>query len=251
MPTFSLLGQRTAQTGPLLPGALAAAHAVHSGKVPVLSTKETDMARSLFSSTAAPCLKCQPPAIRNMTRPPPRPISCWPRNASEARLGRALDFRSAGHQSGHSHAFRPVQESKRAWVFCRADAAVVPGIHRRPPQAADRLHFPTDAGGTTARDRRDGTLAGRSSACGSAEPGSKRKRRAMRPRRIAALQRTVRHSPVERCSFRTLAVCGRTLRPQLSRVSRFRRNDTTIQRPASRAASLLAKVRELYRLHLT
>jgi hypothetical protein len=27
-------------------------------QVPVLSTKETDMARSLFSSTAAPCLKC-------------------------------------------------------------------------------------------------------------------------------------------------------------------------------------------------
>ncbi|MGA8311273.1 MAG: hypothetical protein WB755_14660, partial [Terriglobales bacterium] len=27
-------------------------------QVPVLTTKETDMARSLFSSTAAPCLKC-------------------------------------------------------------------------------------------------------------------------------------------------------------------------------------------------
>jgi len=27
-------------------------------QVPVLSTRETDMARSLFSSTAAPCLKC-------------------------------------------------------------------------------------------------------------------------------------------------------------------------------------------------
>ena len=27
-------------------------------QVPVLTSKETDMARSLFSSTAAPCLKC-------------------------------------------------------------------------------------------------------------------------------------------------------------------------------------------------
>ncbi len=78
-------------------------------QVPVLSTKETDMARSLFSSTAAPCLKCHAtgdPAARQDRYRTQLPAG---ERTPEAGLGGALDCRSAGDQSRHRHAFGTIQ----------------------------------------------------------------------------------------------------------------------------------------------
>ena len=68
-------------------------------QVPVLSTKETDMARSLFSSTAAPCLKCHAtgdPAARQNRHRAQLPAG---ERTPEAGLGRALDTGSAGRSA--------------------------------------------------------------------------------------------------------------------------------------------------------
>jgi len=58
MPTFSFSENELGKLVPLLPSARAPAIPLIPEEVPVLTTKETEMARSLFSSTAAPCLKC-------------------------------------------------------------------------------------------------------------------------------------------------------------------------------------------------
>ena len=42
-----------------------------------LTAKETDMARSLFSSTAAPCLKCHATGDPQHDKTASRPISSW------------------------------------------------------------------------------------------------------------------------------------------------------------------------------
>ena len=78
-------------------------------ETPVLTAKETEMARSLFSSTAAPCLKCHATGDPAHDRTATAPNFLQAQGPLESGLGGALDHRSASHQPGHFHAFRPVQ----------------------------------------------------------------------------------------------------------------------------------------------
>ena len=84
----------------------------------------------------------------------------------EAGLGGALDHRPASGQPGHIHALGPVQAAEQSVGVRRADAAVVPGLHRRSSQAADGLHLPVNAGRTAEGGgihaaRESGSRAGR------------------------------------------------------------------------------------------
>ena len=96
--------------------------------VPTLTSKENDMARSLFSSTAAPCLEV--PCHRRCAARPARHRAQLPagERAFKAGLGRTLDHRSPGNQSGHINAVRTVPARKRTLGLLRSDAAVVPGL---------------------------------------------------------------------------------------------------------------------------
>ena len=77
---------------------------------------------------------------------------------SEARLGGALDHRSASDQPWYANAVRIIQQGKRSVGVCRADATVVPGIHAGPHEAAGGLHLPADAGRTAPCGLVDGSL---------------------------------------------------------------------------------------------
>ena len=61
-------------------------------QVPILTEKETNMARSLFTSPAAPCLKCHAtgdPAHDRITTAPQLLAGPW---TAKTRLGGALDY---------------------------------------------------------------------------------------------------------------------------------------------------------------
>ena len=77
--------------------------------VPLLTAKETDMARSLFSSTAAPCLKCHATGDPAHDQIATAPNFLQAKRPPETRLDGALDHRPASHQSRHVHALRPLQ----------------------------------------------------------------------------------------------------------------------------------------------
>ena len=107
-----VLRQRAAKAGAILPGAVAAAMPYIPEEVPTLTAKETDMARSLFSSTAAPCSEV--PRYRRSESRQDRDCAEFPagERAPEAGLGGALDHRSASGEPRNVHAVGPVQEAE-------------------------------------------------------------------------------------------------------------------------------------------
>ena len=99
-------------------------------QVPVLTTKETDMARSLFSSTAAPCLKCHATGDPQHDKIATAPNFLLAKERLKPDWVERWIARSAGDQPGHVHAFGPVQARKQPLGIFRADAAFVPGIRK-------------------------------------------------------------------------------------------------------------------------
>jgi len=98
-------------------------------EIPVLTTKETEMARSLFSSTAAPCLKC------HATGDPAHDRIATAPNFLQARGRLKPDWmeRWIIDPQAISRAppcFRPVQEGERPLGFLRSDSVLVPGYDK-------------------------------------------------------------------------------------------------------------------------
>ena len=94
-------------------------------QVPLLSAKETDMARSLFSSTAAPCLKCHATGDPQCTtRSRRRRTSCWPKTGS-SRTGR-----NAGSSIRRPSA--PAPPCPPDYLNSRMDIGFSPGLRRHP-----------------------------------------------------------------------------------------------------------------------
>ena len=85
--------------------------------VPTLTAKETDMARSLFSSTAAPCLKCH--ATGDPAHDKNRHRAQLPagQRASEAGLGGALGARSRRPSAPERRCLRACSARQGQWVF--------------------------------------------------------------------------------------------------------------------------------------
>ncbi len=116
-------------------------------EVPTLTAKESDMARSLFSSTAAPCLKCHatgdPAHDRIATAPnfllakerlKPDWVERWITDPQAVSPGTSMP--SGLVQTGLNN----------QWVFAGPTPPTFNGYDRRSPQAADRLHLPVDSG---------------------------------------------------------------------------------------------------------
>ncbi len=133
-------------------------------EVPTLTAKETDMARSLFSSTAAPCLKCHATGDPAHDKIATAPNFLLAKETAETRLGGALDYRSAGGQPGHVDAIWLVQAAEQSVGLCRADATDVQRLRGRSSEAADRLHLPVDAGRAAAGGVVDAAREGSDSA---------------------------------------------------------------------------------------
>ena len=133
-----------------------------------LTDQEIAMARALFTSKAAPCLKCHAtgdPAARQVATAPnfllakerlkPDWVERWIRDPQA--ISPALD------------AVGLVPDGQRPLGLRRPHAAIVPGLRQRPYEAAGRLHFPVNTGRAAASSSLDGTRAGSTPARGSAE----------------------------------------------------------------------------------
>ena len=107
-----VLRQRTAQAGALLPGAVAAAHAVHSGAgAGAEHERNGDGAQPVLEhGRSLP----EVPRHRRSAARQDRHRAQLPagERTPEAGLGRALDTGSASHQPRHFHAFGSVQAGK-------------------------------------------------------------------------------------------------------------------------------------------
>ena len=143
-----VLGQRTAQAGAILPGAVAAADALYSGAGAGAYDEGNGHGAELVLEHG--CALPEVPRHGRSRARQDRDRAELPagKRAPEAGLGGALDYRSAGGQPGNVDAIGTVQAAEQSVGICRADAAVVPGIRGRSSQAADRLHLPVDAGRT-------------------------------------------------------------------------------------------------------
>ena len=102
-------------------------------QVPTLTAKESDMARSLFSSTAAPCLKCHATGDPQHDKIATAPNSPAGKGPPEAGLGRALDSRSAGHQPWNLHAVGIIPRTWKMGIGCS------PGPPRRHSRATTKI----------------------------------------------------------------------------------------------------------------
>ena len=133
-------------------------------EVPTLTAKETDMARSLFSSTAAPCLKCHATGDPQHDR-----IAAPNFLLARERLKPDWAERWITDPQASVRALRCLPgfpPAKRTVGFRWTDPAFVRGLREGPHQAAGGLHFPVDARGTAAGGRGYGSDAGFDSAVG-------------------------------------------------------------------------------------
>jgi hypothetical protein len=137
---LQLLGRRDAQAGALLRGALVAGRAVHPEKVEPLTDQERTMARQLFTSEGAPCLKCHDRRSETRRARHGAEFHCGQR-PPEARLGEALDSGSGADESGHRHAFRPVPPDGDRWVFAGPTPASFNGYTKDHAQLLVRYMF--------------------------------------------------------------------------------------------------------------
>ena len=145
-------------------------------QVPMLTAKETDMARSLFSSTAAPCLKCHatgdpthdkiataPNFLLAKERLKPDWVERWITDPQAVSPGTSMP----------SGLFR---QQNNQWVFAGPTPPSFQGYARRSPQAADRLHFPAHAGRAAARGGFHAAREGRAATNGATPPGGRANR---------------------------------------------------------------------------
>ena len=86
------------------------------------------MARSLFSSTAAPCLKCHATGDPQHDKIATAPNFLLAKDRLKPDWAERWITRSAGDQPGHGHAFGIVQAGEQSLGLLRSDAAFVPGI---------------------------------------------------------------------------------------------------------------------------
>ena len=129
------------------------------------------MARSLFSSTAAPCLKCHATGDPQHDKIATAPNFLLAKERLKPDWVERWITRSAGHQPGHGDAFGIVQAGEQSVGVLRSDAAFVPGIRQGPQQTAGRLHLPAHAGRTAAGGGVHGTQPGCGAAAEQAETG--------------------------------------------------------------------------------
>ena len=108
-------------------------------KLEPLSDQEIAMARALFTSKAAPCLKCHATGDRHARQVCHRAELPAGARPAEARMGAALDARSLHDQPRHRHAFRLVQAGRRPLRFRRPHARYLQGLRRRPARTAGAL----------------------------------------------------------------------------------------------------------------
>ena len=140
-------------------------------QVPVLTTKETDMARSLFSSTAAPCLKCHatgdpqhdkiataPNFLLARERLKPDWVERWILDPQAISPGTAMPSGLFKRENNH-------------WVFSGPTPPSFQGYDEGPQQAAGGLHIPADGGGAAAGGGLHGTQPGFGAAAAQAETG--------------------------------------------------------------------------------
>ena len=100
MPTFYLLGRRDSHAGPVLRGHVAASRSPTSRRRSTpITTAETAMARDLFTSTAAPCLKCHATGDPAHDKNAIAPNFLFAKERLQARLDRALDHQSRKNRS--------------------------------------------------------------------------------------------------------------------------------------------------------
>ncbi len=122
-------------------------------QVPSLTAKETDMARSLFSSPAAPCLKCHatgdPAHDRTATAPnflqakgrlKPDWVERWIIDPQAISPGTSMPSGLFKRQNNH-------------WVFSGPTPPSFQGYDRRPDETPGGLHLPAHTGRAAPRGR--------------------------------------------------------------------------------------------------
>ena len=125
-----------------------------------LTAKETDMARSLFSSTAAPCLKCHatgdPAHDKNATAP----NFLLARGRLKADWMERWIIDPQAISPGTAMPSGLVQARERSLGIFGSDSAFVSGLRQGSDPLAGELHFATYSGGAAPGRGSDGAQPG-------------------------------------------------------------------------------------------
>ena len=128
-------------------------------QVPVLTTKETDMARSLFSSTAAPCLKCHATGDPQHDKIATAPNFLLAKDRLKPDWAERWILDPQAISPGTSMPSGLFKRENNHWVFAGPTPPSFQGYEQGPEQTAGGLHLPADAGGAAAGGGVDGDEA--------------------------------------------------------------------------------------------